>query len=415
MPYLSAGIAYLMLIWSRNNSPQQPFIYLLDLGVGIIVGLVFIRQIVTHKENVSLYAKAQQEISERIHAEEALKGSEHRLADIIDFLPDATLVIDNKETVIAWNRAIEVLTGVKSEEMIGKGNYEHALPFYGKRRPILIDLVLSPQEEVEMSYSNLRREDKTLVGEAYIPMSGGGKACLWCVASALYDSQGNIVGAIESIRDITERERSEEILKASLQEKEVLLKEIHHRVKNNLQIVSSLLKIQSRKIQDKETADAFRDSQNRIKSMALVHEKLYRSDDLSKVYLDEYINKFARDLIWSFGSGKRVRFYPDLEKISLGIDKAIPFGLILNELITNCIKHAFSAGKLGEIYIGLSSDGHHLTLTVKDNGIGMPDDIDINAPRTMGLMLVQSLVKQLKGTLEVRSNGGTEFKVCIEI
>ena len=133
-----------------------------------------------------------------------------------------------------------------------------------------------------------------------MPMLGGGQVYLWCVASALYDSQGNIVGAIESIKDITERKRSEEILKASLQEKEVLLKEIHHRVKNNLQIVSSLLRLQSRKIQDKETADAFRDSQNRIKSMALVHEKLYRSEDLSKVYLNEYINKLTRDLIQVF-------------------------------------------------------------------------------------------------------------------
>ncbi|HWQ19139.1 MAG TPA: PAS domain S-box protein [Methanotrichaceae archaeon] len=355
------------------------------------------------------------DITVRKHMENALRESQRRLADIINFLPDSTFVIDKEGKVIAWNHAIAALTGIKAEEMLGKGNYEHSLPFYGQRRPILIDLVLRPQEEVEQEYSNLKREDGALVGEAYMPMLGGGNVYLWGVASALYDSQGNIVGAIESIKDITERNRSEEILKASLQEKEVLLKEIHHRVKNNLQIVSSLLSLESRKIQDKETADAFRDSQNRIKSMALVHEKLYRSEDLSKVYLNEYINKLTRDLILSFESGKKVKFYPDLEEVFLGIDKAIPFGLILNELITNSLEHAFPAGKPGEIYVGLNSDGHRLTLTVRDNGVGIPADLDINNPRSMGLTLVQSLVKQLKGTLEVNSNGGTEFKVRIDI
>jgi|GEM_PF-3419820 len=339
------------------------------------------------------------DITERKHMENTIRESQRRLADIINFLPDSTFVIDKEGKVIAWNRAIEALTGIKAEEMLGKGNYEHSLPFYGQRRPILIDLVLRPQNEVEQEYSNLKREDDAMVGEAYMPMLGGGQVYLLGVASALYDSQGNIVGAIESIKDITERKRSEEILKASLQEKEVLLKEIHHRVKNNLQIVSSLLRLQSRKIQDKETADAFRDSQNRIKSMALVHETLYRSEDLSKVYLNEYINKLTIDLIRSFESGKKVKFYPELEEVFLSIDKAIPFGLILNELITNCLKHAFPAERQGEIYVGLNSDGHSLTLTVRDNGIGMPEDIDLNNLSSLGLILVQSLVKQLKGTL----------------
>jgi PAS domain S-box-containing protein len=351
-------------------------------------------------------------ITERKQMENALRESERRLADIINFLPDATIVIDRDGKVIAWNRATEALTCFKSEDILGKGNYEYALPFYGQRRPILIDLVLRPQDEVETGYSNLKRDGCTLVGESYAPMIGG-EVYLWGVASALYDSQGNIVGAIESIKNITERKRSDETLMASLQEKEILLKEIHHRVKNNLQIVSSMLKIQSRKIQDKETADAFRDSQNRIRSMALVHEKLYRSQDLSKVYLNEYINKLAGDLIWSFECGKKVRFHSDLEEVSLGIDKAIPLGLILNELITNCLKHAFPGDRKGEIYVSLSLDGNSLDLTVSDNGIGMPEKFDINNLKSMGLMVVQALVKQLKGTLDIKVCGGTEFKVKI--
>lgn len=155
------------------------------------------------------------DITERKKIETALRESERRLADIINFLPDATMVIDKEGKVIVWNRAIEVLTGVKADDMLGKGNHEHALPFYGQRRPVLIDLVLKPKEEIEKSYTNLSRDGGTLVGEAYMPVLGGGETYLWGVASALYDSRGNIVGAIESIKDITDRKRAEEALKES--------------------------------------------------------------------------------------------------------------------------------------------------------------------------------------------------------
>ncbi len=555
IPYLSAGAAYLLLVWSRNSGQLQPFTYHLEIGVGIIIGLVFIRQIVTHKENTELYDRAMQEISERKYAEDSLKKSEHRLENIIDFLPDATLVIDNKKAVIAWNRAmeemtgvskdnvigqgahgytvpfygeqrkylldlldaddkdlsskyqyvkkngnilyteaytpalnggkgayvwatgapifdnqgnrigaiesirditerkhmvdalqeskrrladiidflpdstfvvdkdgkviawnhaVELLTGIKAKDILGRDNYEHSLPFYGHRRPVLVDLVLKPDEETEKEYFNLRREQNHLVGESYMPMLGGGKTYLWCVASALYDSKGDLVGAIESIRDITERKHSEDALKASLHEKEVLIKEVHHRVKNNLQIVSSLLRIQSMSIQDENALEAFQDSQDRIRSMALVHEKLYRSSDLSNVHINEYISQLTSELIRGFGSEKKAKVYLDLEDAFLGIDKAIPFGLILNELITNCLKHAFPGDKKGEIHVGLNSDGNRLELTVYDNGVGMPQDMDIHRIRSTGLTLVQSLVKQLKGTINIKDDGGTRFEICID-
>jgi PAS domain S-box-containing protein len=355
------------------------------------------------------------DITERKQMENALRESERRLADIIDFLPDSTFVIDREGKVIAWNRAIELLTGIRAEDMLGKGSYEYSMPFYGERRPILIDLVLRPAEEMEREYSYLKREGSLLVGEAYMPMLGGGEVYLWGVASALYDFQGNIVGAIESIKDITERKRSEEVLKASLQEKEVLIKEVHHRVKNNLQIVSSLLRLQSTGIRDRDALEAFKDCQNCIKSMALVHEKLYRSEDLSKLYLNDYINGLAADLIRSFRSERKVKFCPHLMKVLLGIDKAIPFGLILSELITNCIRHAFPGDGTGEIHVSLILVEDHLELTVRDNGIGMPEDVNIDNVRSTGLMLVKTLVNQLKGTLEINVSCGTEFKIGIDI
>ena len=144
--------------------------------------------------------------------EEELLESQQQLADIINFLPDATFAIDRDGRLIAWNRAMEDLTGIRAAAMLGKENYEHAVPFYGRRRPMLIDLVLNPQEEVEATYAGIERKDSTLVGEAYMPVLRGGETYLFGTASALLDSKGNVVGAIESMRDITDRKRVEEAL-----------------------------------------------------------------------------------------------------------------------------------------------------------------------------------------------------------
>ena len=164
-------------------------------------------------ENATLFDAVERELEERKQAEEALKESQQLFADIIEFLPDASLVIDREGAVIAWNRAMEEMTGIRAADMLGKGNHEYALPFWGDRRPVLIDLVLKPQAEIESKYSNLKRKDSVLAGEAYVPKLRGGEAYLLGTASILRDSKGNVVGAIESLRDITERKRVEEALR----------------------------------------------------------------------------------------------------------------------------------------------------------------------------------------------------------
>ncbi|MBN2391899.1 MAG: PAS domain S-box protein [Anaerolineae bacterium] len=212
-------------------------------------------------------------------------------------------------------------------------------------------------------------------------------------------------------REITERAQAEAKIKASLKEKEILLQEIHHRVKNNLQVISSLLNLQSQGIQDEKTLEVFQESQNRIRSMALIHEKLYRSSDLARVDFAEYIRNLASFLIRSYRS-RAVRLDLQAADIYLSIDNAVPCGLIVNELISNALKHAFVDGREGEIRVIMQQlADHQVRLVVRDNGVGLPKDADYMNTGSLGLQLVTMLVEQLDGTIEIRNNVGAEFEI----
>jgi len=195
--------------------------------------------------------------------------------------------------------------------------------------------------------------------------------------------------------------------------KQLLLKEIYHRVKNNLQIVISLLNLQSQKTKDKKVIDIFKDSQNRIKSMALIHEKLYKSKDLAGINFKEYINDLANNLFRSYGiNSSRIILKIDIEDTIMNLDIATPCGLIVTELVSNSLKHAFPAERKGDILIKLTSDNKGMfILVVQDNGIGFPEDINFRKTDTLGMQLVTSLVGQIKGTIELERNNGTEFRI----
>lgn len=213
--------------------------------------------------------------------------------------------------------------------------------------------------------------------------------------------------------DITERKQAEEQTQASLKEKETLLKEIHHRVKNNLQIISSLLNLQSRHIKDEQTLDIFNESRNRIKSIALIHEKLYQSKDLTNINFKGYARYLLNDLCRSYGvNTDRIRLKIDVEDLRLGVETAIPCGLIINELVSNSLKHAFPEGKDGEIQIALhSTDEHEIELTVSDNGMGLAEDLDLENSPSLGLKLVNILTDQLGGKLAIDSSEGARFQI----
>ncbi len=229
------------------------------------------------------------------------------------------------------------------------------------------------------------------------------------------DEQGRLVSYDGLITDITERKQADERIRASLKEKEVLLKEIHHRVKNNMQVIISLLRLQSSYINDKKYIEMLEESQNRIKAMALVHEKLYGSDDLSSVKFGDYIENLTNELFKSYRvSTRRIDLKTDIEDISIGVDTAISWGLIINELLTNSLKYAFPRSKKGEIKMAFrcTVEGK-IEIIFSDNGVGLPGDLDFRNSPSLGLRMIVDLVEyKHRGKIELDRNGGTTFRIA---
>jgi len=235
--------------------------------------------------------------------------------------------------------------------------------------------------------------------------------------AALQKAHDNLTEWTQQLQvELVDRKKTEDRITKSLREKEVLIKEIHHRVKNNLQVISSLLSLQSRIIKDPKAMEMFTESQHRIRSMGLIHEKLYQSQDLALVDFSEYVRNLATSLFHSYAvNSGRIGLAINVKDIYLGVDTAVPCGLILNELISNSFKHAFPAGEAGEVAIGL----HHkengtLQMTVSDNGRGLPPNLDFHGTESLGMQLVTTLTSQLRGTIVLDRSCGTTFRITFE-
>jgi PAS domain S-box-containing protein len=217
--------------------------------------------------------------------------------------------------------------------------------------------------------------------------------------------------------EITERKRAEEQIKATLKEKEVLLKEIHHRVKNNLQLINSLLNLQSRRIHDEKGVAIFEECKNRVNSIALIHEKLYESEDMANINYGEYVRSLTNHLFnSSLTSLPGVTLKINADDVFLKVDKAIPCALIINELVTNAIKYGFPQGQQGEIIVGLqSADKGKVILTVADNGVGLPADFNMNDLETLGMQIISALAKKLHGSIKIDRSKGTKFTMEFQI
>ncbi len=344
-------------------------------------------------ELISANAALQVEITERQQAESALRSSFATNRALLNAIPDSMFRISKDGIFVNYKAAKDNHLPVHPSEFMGK----HLIQ-------VLPDEVAQPTMEcVERA---LQTGDIQIFEYQIL------------VNNNLLEYEARIAVSAEDevmaiVRDITERKQAEKQIKASLKEKEVLLKEIHHRVKNNLQIISSLLKLQSRSTNNIQTLEMFKESQSRIRAMALIHEKLYQSNDLSKVNFAEYIGNLAANLFRSYElSSRSIQPIVNVEDIFLEIDVAVPCGLIINELVSNSLKYAFPSGSSGEIRIELYADNSgELTLNVSDNGVGLPKDLDVNNLNSLGLQLVNSLVEQLGGTVKLNRDGGTEFTI----
>lgn len=385
------------------------------------------RAVRDEKGNVLYYEGTIEDITEHKQAEEALRDSESKYRTLIERMSEGLVQVDREDAIEFVNDQFCDMVGYSREELIGKVASE-LLPVEDDRNLVKEKNQLRAQGASDQYQVQLKKKSGETI---WVHISG----------APVMDSKGVVIGSIGVQADISERVRAEEELRkahdelelhvqertkelaetneeltSSLKEKDVLLKEVHHRVKNNLQVISSLLNLQSRNIKDKTTLGVLMESQNRVRSIALIHEKLYGSEDLARIDFAEYIQSLVSHLFSSYGvNPNAISFKINVDDVLLGVDTAIPCGLIINELASNSLKHAFPDGRKGEIGIELcSADASELELIVSDNGVGFPDETDFRNTRSLGLQLVVRLVKQLKGTIELNNGSGSVFVIKIK-
>jgi PAS domain S-box-containing protein len=338
----------------------------------------------------------------RKQAELALLASESRFRTIVDNLPGAIYrcYADAEWTVLFLTDYTKMISGYPANTFKSrKGVIQYIFPEDQEKFIQTVDTAIAARQPFELEYR-------------LIDVNGNIK-WLYEKGQGFWDNYGNLLYLDGVIFDVSDRKVSDLKLQQSLHEKEVLLKEIHHRVKNNLQIVFSLLELQSRSIHDPGIKILFEESQNRIHSMALIHEMLYRSSDLSQINFANYLQDLLHSLAQSYNvDTHNISFQIDIEAFPLNIELAIPCGLIINELVTNALKHAFPNHQSGNIKLTCHKNKENrICLNITDNGIGMPTDINIAKTSSLGLQLVYTLVKQLKGTIVLDRSGGAAFQL----
>ena len=340
------------------------------------------------------------DISERKKAEEALLDSEEKYRTLFEANPIYTILLDVNGKILDINDITANLSGLPKEELVGKSFNE--LDFY----------------QIE-DYSEQRIRFQEALNEKSPPpyiskvTINGNKHWIENRLTLLKDDDERSILLIAN--DITESKKAEKEIKSSLKEKENLLREIHHRVKNNMQIISSMLNLQTKYVDDVEAIDVLQESQNRVKSMAMIHEKIYQSNDLEEINFADYIQSLISNLFYTYNVDKNlIKSTFKIENITLNMETAVPCGLIISELISNSLKYAFPNKMKGEIIVSLKSIEDKYELMIRDNGIGLPEGLDLNNLKSLGLLLVKVLTEQIEGELIINSENGTEFKIIFK-
>ncbi len=337
------------------------------------------------------------DITDEIRVKEELQNQKAYFSQLFDNSPEGIVILDKNDIIINVNKGFEDLFGYTLNEVKGK----------------FINEIIVPDKLAEEAtdLSDNVRSGETIKHETERKHKDGSIIQVSVLGYSINFSDNN-KGVYGIYRDITNRKKYEEQIKKSLFEKEVLLKEVHHRVKNNLQIIGSLLNFQTKFIKDNDALEKFKISQNRIKSIALIHEKLYQTKNISRIEFSGYAKSLTQHIFDVFGTNTgKINTKINANNIFLSVDTAIPCGLIINELVTNSLKYAFPDEKSGEININLDYQNSKYILTIRDNGIGLGDKIDFNNKDTLGLQLVNTLIYQLNAEMSIDRSDGTSY--CI--
>ena len=393
LPRALAGIKEII----ETGSQKKPTVYRLKTKSG--------GHIWAETEATLLYKRGEpfaiqgiaRDITDQKEAEEALRESEKQYRAIFESFHDVYYRTDRDGIVTLISPSVKNQAGYSPEDVVG--------------HPVT-DFYLDPDERESF---NQTLKMKGFVNDYELQLLAKDGRVIEVSASSklVFGKNGKPVGIEGLLRDITDRKQADREIQASLKEKEVLLLEIHHRVKNNMQIISSLLNLQSSKVKDTEVVGMFQESRDRIRAMALIHEKLYQSKDLAQVNLAQYIESLYLHLYHMYRvDSSAIRLNKHIEDVFLDINIAIPIGLVINELVSNALKHAFPNGSQGEICIELSCEMEgKYRLLVKDNGVGLPPGVDIENPDTLGMQLVYDLVAQIGGKIDIDSCDGAAFQV----
>ncbi len=324
-----------------------------------------------------------------------------RLAAIVESSNDAIFRVSTSGAIETWNPAAERLLGYDAKAATGLG---------------LSELWSGGGDELTELLESVSAGHRVDDHETSLTHSSGARIEVALTLAPVRDANGRLLGASTVARDIGARKQAERRLKTSLREKEVLLKEIHHRVKNNLQVIMSILSLQGRRAHGAELRAILSDAQNRVGSIALFHEKLYQSHDLASVNFGEYLRELAQRAVAQHSDSRtQIRTQLELMEVRLGVDRAIPCGLIANELLTNALKHGFKGRQHGTVSIGLRQEGATVRMTIADDGVGLPREIEMRTARTLGMELVATFVEQLQGTLEISREFGLRLEISFDI
>lgn len=375
-----------------NNKPAVQ-VTIVDLTTQLELREERIRNKIAEEINITLT----EEIEHHKQTQEKLNVAQKFTRNIIESSIDMIIAVDKDNKITEFNKAAIDQFGYLLEDIFGK---DVSVLYIDKKEYQRVSTSVNEKGIFTGEITNKRKN-----GDTFVSLLS---------SSIIKDPKGLIQGSMGVSRDITERKIIEQQVKDSLKEKEVLLQEVHHRVKNNLQVISSILSLQSNYVKDKKTLEILAESQNRIKSMSYIHETLYQTTDFSSIEFSNYLNTLASNLIHSYSySGGIVKLVTDFDEIYLTIDQAIPCGLIVNEIVSNAMKHAFE-GKDGDVYLSIKESQGKIHLRVADNGKGLPKDFKYEESDSLGMQLVYSLIDQLDASLELKADKGTDFLITFD-